>query len=462
MLSVAIQNYLLWRDIRVIAMSTIEDNKRLDKSIAPYWKCVYGLVSQQDPMSMGLQRLLLFFTIVSHLPVIFPVTFGSYLFGFDSSYLTFDDTHQATNISELILLTTGLSPTSILVCASITIATYTTLIWLDMSTNQRPYKWPVSWETDNNKCYDDMFCEPSRRDRVIRRPGNALSNIIYFFSSLVILSACKCSEDGTTLSGLILSDIIFGGMLMILAISSTIWHSCNAFWSHSVDLWSMDAVIFYLPIRTASLGMFVILHNKMSIGFDKASFIASITCLSIFTCLILLDGRRHYKMYTTRLFQDGFPLAVRHRLPCSPYVLEDWGEKQNPRKPLEAITIMEVYLFCMLPVLSNIPQWILIKYLFHSIGSVCLARVVNISLVVGWQYRIFERWSLDGCKHMLYLIERITAANKSGNTSASFLWTTIAAILSPTAILHVCTGITLLAAYCHVRSLEMTVLSNKL
>ena len=132
MLSVAIQNYLLWRDIRVIAMS-IED-KRLDKSIAPYWKCVYGLVSQQDPMSMGLQRLLLFFTIVSHLPVIFPVTFGSYLFGFDSSYLTFDDTHQATNISELILLTTGLSPTSILVCASITIATYTTLIWLDMQT----------------------------------------------------------------------------------------------------------------------------------------------------------------------------------------------------------------------------------------------------------------------------------------------------------------------------------------
>jgi len=141
---------------------------------------------------------------------------------------------------------------------------------------------------------------------------------------------------------------------MILAISSTIWHSCNAFWSHSVDLWSMDAVIFYLPIRTASLGMFVILHNKMSIGFDKASFIASITCLSIFTCLILLDGRRHYKMYTTRLFQDGFPLAVRHRLPCSPYVLEDWGEKQNPRKPLEAITIMEVYLFCMLPVLRKV------------------------------------------------------------------------------------------------------------
>ena len=115
-----------------------------------------------------------------------------------------------------------------------------------------------------------------------------------------------------------------------------------------------------------------------------------------------------------------------------------------------------------LPVLSNVPQWILIKYLFHSIGSACLARVVNISLVVGWQYRIFERWSLDGCKHMLYLSESITSANKSGNASASFLCTTLAAILSPTAILHVCTGITLLAAYCHVRSLEMTVLSDEL
>jgi len=250
------------------------------------------------------------------------------------------------------LLTTGLSPTSILVCASTTIAVYTNLIWIDISTNQRPYKWPVTWETDNNKCYDDMFCEPSRRDRVIRRPGNALSNIIYFFSALVILSSAHRrykEDDGTTLSGLIPSDIIFGGMLMILAISSTIWHSCNAFWSHSVDLWSMDAVIFYLPIRTASLGIFVILHNNMNIDFDKASIIASITCLSLFIGLILLDGRRHYNMFTTRLFQDGFPLAVRHRLPCSPYVLEDWGDKQNPRKPLEAITIMEVHLFCMLP-----------------------------------------------------------------------------------------------------------------
>ena len=184
--------------------------ERLDKSIAPYWKCVYGLVSQYDPMSIALQRLLLFFTIVSH------------LFGFDDSYLTFDDTHQTNNISKLIMLTTGLSPTSVLICASITIAAYTSLIWIDISTNQRPYKWPISWETDNNKCYDDMFCEPSRRDRVIRRPGNALSNIIYFFSALVILSSAYQEDDGTTLSGLILSDIVFGGMLMILAISSTI------------------------------------------------------------------------------------------------------------------------------------------------------------------------------------------------------------------------------------------------
>jgi len=102
------------------------------------------------------------------------------------------------------------------------------------------------------------------------------------------------------------------------------------------------------------------------------------------------------------------------------------------------------------------------KCLFHSIGSACLARVVNISLVVGWQYRIFERWSLDGCEHMLHLSERIKNSIKSGNASASLLWRTLAAILSPTAVLHVCTGITLLAAYCHVRSLEMTILSNKL
>lgn len=466
-------------------MSKTTEDKRLHNTpIAPYWSCVYNQVSRQDPRCTPfIQRLLLFVTIVIQLPLLLSVkTFGEWIFGVDESYFTFDDSyyyhHEVASspsnnnmLSELVMLTTGLSSVSILVCATITIAFYTTLIWLDVtSTNQRPFQWPISWETNNNACYNDMFCEPSRNDRVIRRPGNTLSNIFYFFAALVVLlsSYTRYNNDETTTttsllllsSRFILSDLLFGSMLFILAISSTIWHSCNAFWSHSVDLWSMDAVILYLPIRTISLGSFVILHNnnilKDADHASSSSTIASLICLGVYTGLILINGRRHYDMYTTRFFDDGFPLAVRHRLPCSPYVMEEyWGDKRMP--VVEAIGIVEVHLFAMIPAFSCFSQWILIRTLFHSVGSVCLARIVNISLLVGWEYRIFERWGFDGCVHMLYCHKKINAAIKRGNEMHSFLWTALAAVLSPTAVLHYCTGITLLAAFCYHRSLEMIV-----
>lgn len=211
--------------------------------LAPYWRCLYKDVVVQDGTSISLQWLYFLTYLVAHLPVLFPTTAGIHLFGFHESFFTFDqdylpqDGSMLSNFIRLISITTGLSYLSIFGCASIAIASYAALIWTDVTTALRPFPWPKSWETDNNACYDDMFCEPPRRDRVIRRLGNTLSNFFYLFLALVVLLSTVMhgvsSDDVTIISGFIVSDFIFGVMLLILAVSSTIWHGCNAMWSHA-------------------------------------------------------------------------------------------------------------------------------------------------------------------------------------------------------------------------------------
>lgn len=209
--------------------------------------------------------------------------------------------------------------------------------------------------------------------------------------------------------------------------------------------------------------------------FPLASSISSLGCLGIFICHIVLNGRRWYSKHEERFWHHFCPFSVRNRLPNSPMVRLKKNDDQNdvhpnntahergvvyPRKALEPLGIVEVYLFALMPVLNNIPSWILIKTIFHSIGSVCLVRVVNISLMLGWTYRLFERWALDGCLHILFCTEKIEMADKKGNHFQSFVWMALAAMLSPTAALHFWTGITLVAAFCHMRSLEIVVLTS--
>ena len=64
---------------------------------------------------------------------------------------------------------------------------------------------------------------------------------------------------------------------------------------------------------------------------------------------------------------------------------------------------------------------------------------------------MFDRWLFDGFAP----INAINAAigRRNGNTAGGLL-TVLAALLSPTAILHAFTGVTLLAGYAHVRSMD--------
>lgn len=225
-------------------------------------------------------------------------------------------------------------------------------------------------------------------------------------------------------------------------------------WSHAVDLWSMEAVIIYLTLRIIALAVFVLISN-LTDGLVIASFVSSTLCLAMYLGHIYDNALRWYKKHTSRFWQDLCPFAVRNRLPNSPYVL---GRTESKTEKLKPIWMIEVYIFALLPVFSNVLNWILIKTIFHTVGSSILVRILNRSLVFAWTYRLFERWGFDGCWIVSHCESKIQES-KDNNLLAAF-WTTSAAVLSPTSVLHFWTGITLLSAYCHSRSIEIFILSN--
>ncbi|KAL3792863.1 hypothetical protein HJC23_004788 [Cyclotella cryptica] len=442
-------------------------------TLEPYWKCLFHEAFRQDTTPSVLKHAYLLISIVAHLPVLFPESFGRWIFRFPDSYFSFDETflphgnfdNTFVRFLKLISLTIGLSYTSMFVCLSITVAAYTTLIWNDATTSLHPFPWPKSWETNNDACYNDMFCEPSRKDCLVRRPGNALSNFLYFLLALMILmSTVSCGlarnvdSELPHIYGLLVSDFIFGVMLLILAVSSTVWHSCNAMWSHAVDLWSMEAVIIYLTFRMIALGVYVILF-KWTESHNFASFFSSALCFAMFIGHIYDNACRWYNKHLSRFWENMCPFAVRNRLPNSPYILSIANDREKTQL-LKPIGLLEIYLYALLPVSSNVLNWILIKTTFHTVGSSLLVRTLNRSLVFGWTYRLFERWGLDGCRHVLYCERKIDEAKEIGDNRLLAFWTVAAAVLSPTASLHFWTGVTVIAAFCHSRSTEVFMLSN--
>jgi hypothetical protein len=209
-----------------------------------------------------------------------------------------------------------------------------------------------------------------------------------------------------------------------------------------------------------ALGVYV-LATKWTGSQNTASSVSSTACFGLFVGHIYDNAKRWYNKQSSRFWEELCPFAVRNRLPNSPYILGVTDKRNATNKtPLNRIGLLEIYLFALLPVSSNVLNWFLIKTTFHTVGSPCLVRILNRSLVFGWTYRLFERWGLDGCRHVLYCEEKIKAAKKSGNSSMETAWTVAAAVLSPTATLHFWSGLTLIAAFCHSRSTEIFVLSN--
>jgi hypothetical protein len=94
-------------------------------------------------------------------------------------------------------------------------------------------------------------------------------------------------------------------------------------------------------------------------------------------------------------------------------------------------------------------------------GSVVAGTLMLVTLVIGWSWRIMERWALDGCGPMNFVhalqrrwLPKQRSIHGVHERAISVILTTVAAAVSPTAVLHLFTGATLLFGYVMVRSMD--------
>jgi len=262
--------------------------------------------------------------------------------------------------------------------------------------------WPEWWNVDQTCTYHAMFCEPTQASRLVRHPGNAYSNAVYCFNAFVVL-ALQRGHD----SPLRVPDLCFAQALLLHAAASFLWHASNAPKTHYVDLAAMDSVIIYLQIR------FVCLLLRRRCRLAKSAEAA--LCTALFVAFIAYQVEMNMHRWQVGSMDHGFPTG-RSRLA---------GEGGLP--------LSEVCVFIAMPLLYYINPCIVMAAC-SSVGSMPLAIVSLVSLVIGWEVHLLERWALDGfCLPFAGLLGAAT---------------------SPTAIFHAMTAVTLLTGYLGVRLLD--------
>ena len=272
-------------------------------------------------------------------------------------------------------------------------------------------QWPESWNCKNIQCYYEMFAEPKRPNQFIGHLGNTLSNFGYFYTGIIVFISCKEYET-YSFTNFLGADLLFGVQLILLAIFSVIWHASNAPISHYFDLWVMENCIVYLQIRYVGwgIGRFLMRYN-MDIG-------GAIT-LILYLLFIYKNFTRQWNNLERGYLDGECPFSSRKRY-----------KKKN-------IQIHHVCKFAMVPIGFFIPPMIILA-LNHTLGHIVSLNIALSSLLIGWSIRMFERWVMDGWWIMHDYNHGII----------------VKALLSPTAIFHVLTGITLLSGYIHARSLD--------
>ena len=114
-----------------------------------------------------------------------------------------------------------------------------------------------------------------------------------------------------------------------------------------------------------------------------------------------------------------------------------------------------------MPVVYMIIPTLVMACGLHNAGSVAAGTVMLVSLVIGWSWRMLERFAMDGCGPMnavhalqaRWLTQQRPVSGVQERVLSAVL-TTLAALVSPTAVLHFFTGVTLLFGFLMVRSLD--------
>lgn len=355
-----------------------------------------------------------------------------------------DDAHDVDSVRELLSHpdALGLPRRTVTTLATAVATAYAALAAADVALGT--FSYPRSWRCDDPAacCYDEMFAEPTRPNRLVRRPGNAISNATYLFDSACVLASILVGRGSP--NPFRIADAQFAVLLFALAASSTAWHGCNAPASHYVDLWSMDCCIAYLIVRYACVGLLYVLQEAKVAVVDAQSAAATV-CAAVFAALVVAQGRFYLRARSIGWLDGRCPLSVRARLE---------GRSNVYLKGHVEVTVGVICAFLALPVAYLLfPSVILLAVMGGNIGgSIAACETASRTLVVAWSYRLWERFLLDGNRMM------IPSRGVGRARLSSTIWN---AIFSPTAVLHVLTGITLLSGYAHVRSIDGCLLSDE-
>lgn len=84
-------------------------------------------------------------------------------------------------------------------------------------------------------------------------------------------------------------DALFGLGLLLLSVVSFMWHASNVAWVHYVDLGTMETVIFYLQIRSASIVV------RSCTGVSKN--VAAVGVTALFVGLAAFQADMNYARY---------------------------------------------------------------------------------------------------------------------------------------------------------------------
>ena len=361
-------------------------------------------------------------------------------------------------MSQLILKSIGITKAEAAIAAQLTAAVYFALLLADVLSEFVPaIRWPASWRCDNKQCYEEMFCEPTR-DSLVRRPGNTYSNSLYLYGALIIPSSAWRARDGDMWDAFWLADVMFGVMLFFLALLSTIWHASNAPKSQYIDLWAMDTCIAFLIVRITCAGGLTLLVTFAGMPAATASLIMGVACALLFGLISFLNASKQLADSHKGFLDGGCPFSARSML--------------LGKSSLGGASIVQLAVFGGMPLIFMALPTLVMGCIVHSVGSLLALSLMLAGLTIGWGYRLFERFVLDGALPMnvVQTLQRCTGTDPAGwrrgsggivKRVLSAVLTLAAAVTSPTAILHAFTGVTLVAGYLHARSLDQILLGPR-
>ena len=321
------------------------------------------------------------------------------------------------------------------------------------------FNWPQHWyDATINKystsCYDEMFVEPlsssdlfyrGRGTRIIARMGNTLSNISYLFAALCVTHTAMATWSNNLYC---YADTLFGINLLLLSLFSTLWHAANYNKQHYLDLWVMDHAILYLIMRYMAMGLALwvpLIESYVPSSLFLFYLITFMVAFKTYICECWCE-------YGAGMFDKCFTPSGRRRL------------TQIDKHGQTDMTVAGMCLFTGLPIFyMALPSWVM--WSMRRIGDPLALKTLTMFLTVAWTYRMLERFCVDGLPFMESINQQLAMGVKDKykagkghalNWAAAHrgLLRLLAAIISPTAVLHWLTGLCLLAGYVHVRSLD--------